>query len=80
VGAAIALAVCRADHPPKQVPTAPYRIVQIAGWHWVPEGQHGEGDYDEFLDLLERIQQQQMEAIRKLDVREVWVEGQSDQR
>jgi hypothetical protein len=70
VGAAVLIAIYRADHPPKQVPTAPHRIVHIADWHWV------EGKND--LELLERIQQQQMDAIRKLEVREVWVEGQSD--
>jgi len=78
VGVAVALAIYRADNPPPQVPTAPARIVQIADWHWVPEGQHGDGDYGKFLDLLERIQQQQMDAIRKMEVREVWIEGQSD--
>lgn len=69
VGAAVLIAIYKPDPP--QVPTAPYRIVQIADWHWV------EGDNDP--ELLERIQRQQMDAIRKLEVREVWIEGQSDE-
>jgi pimeloyl-ACP methyl ester carboxylesterase len=58
------------------VPTAPYRIVHIADWHWMPVGECNDTDNRE---LVEQIQQQQMEAIRVLDVREVWIEGQSDE-
>src|SRR5690348_2821138 len=79
VAAALVLAIYQADHPPKQMPMAPDEVIHIADWHWVPEGQHGDGDYAEFLDLVDRLQLQQMDAIRKLDVREVWIEGQSDQ-
>lgn len=75
----LSIAVYQADHPPKQVPTAPNEIVHIADWHWVPDGQHGDGDYGEFLDLLDRIQQEQMEAIRQLEVRDVWVKGHSEE-
>lgn len=64
---------------PAPGPSAPDRIVHVADWHWVKEGDHGDGDYAEFLDLVERIQLEQMDAIRGLDVREVWVEGQSDE-
>jgi len=60
-------------------PAAPARIIQIVNWQWVPEGQHGGGDYGEFLRLLDQIQLQQMEAIRELHVREVWIEEQSDE-
>lgn len=76
VGAAVLLAIYRADHPPKQVPTAPWRIVHIADWHWMPEGECNDEDNRE---LVRRIQEQQMDAIRALDVREVWIEGQSDE-
>jgi hypothetical protein len=79
VVAALLLAIYKADHPPEQLPTAPARVVQIADYHWVPEGDHGGGDYADFLELVKQIQQQQMQAIRDLGVREVWVEGQSDE-
>lgn len=73
VGAAVAIAIYQADHPPPQIPTAPNRILHIADLHYFPE-------YDAAdRALVERIQQQQMDAIRVEDVREVWVEGQSDQ-
>lgn len=64
---------------PAPGPTAPDRIVHIADWHWVPEGDHGEGDYEEFLDLVERIQLQQMDVLRRMEVREIWIEAQSDE-
>src|SRR6187402_1135053 len=76
VGAAILLAIYRADQPPEQTPTAPARIVHIADWHYFPVGDCNDTDDSA---LIERIQQQQMDAIRALDVREVWVEGQSDE-
>src|SRR5688500_514392 len=71
IAAALLLAIYRADHPPAPVPTAPNRIVHIADWHYFPGEDDGE--------LIEQIQQQQMVVIRDLDVREVWIEGQSDE-
>lgn len=64
---------------PAPGPSAPDRIVHIADWHWVPEGDHGDGDYAEFLEQVDWIQRQQMQEIRALEVRQVWVEGQSDE-
>ena len=77
VAVAIVLAYFKPDPP--QVPTAPYRIVHIADWHWTPDDECSPENRDDYLELVERIQQQQMEAIRKLEVREVWIEGQSDE-
>jgi hypothetical protein len=61
---------------PPPGPTAPDRIVHIADWHWYPVSECNETDDRE---LVEQIQLQQMDAIRRLDVREVWVEGLSDE-
>ena len=77
VAMAIVLAYFKPDPPP--VPTAPYRIVQIADWHWTPDDECSPENREDYLELVERIQQQQMEAIRKLEVREVSIEGQSDE-
>jgi hypothetical protein len=74
---AIVLAYFKPDPP--QVPTAPARIVQIADWHWTPDDECSPENRDDYLQLVDQLQQQQMEAIRKLDVREIWVEGQSDE-
>ena len=41
---AVALAIYLADHPPKQVPTAPNRIAHIADWHYFPVGQCNDED------------------------------------
>jgi hypothetical protein len=56
--------------------SAPAEIIQIADWHWMPAGPCNDSDNRE---LVERIQKQQMAAIRELQVREVWIEGQSDE-
>jgi len=64
---------------PPIIPPTPAPIIHIADWPWVPEGEHGEGEYAKFLASVERIQLQQMDEIRKLRVRKVWVEGQTDE-
>lgn len=75
----LACIVAYVSFRPTPGPTAPAEIVHVADWHWVPEGDHGASDYEEFLELVDRIQQQQMDAIRQLEVRQIWVEGQSDE-
>jgi hypothetical protein len=61
---------------PPIIPPTPAPIIHIADWHWSPVNECNDTDNRE---LVEEIQQQQMDAIRKLGVRQVWVEGQSDQ-
>lgn len=67
------------ESSPLIIPPTPSLAIHIADYHWVPEGEHGDGSYADFLNLIERIQQQQMAEIRKLGRREVWMEGQSDE-
>jgi hypothetical protein len=43
--------------PPLITPPTPTPVIHIADYHWVREGEHGDGDYEDFLDRVEVIQQ-----------------------
>ena len=58
-------------------------IIHLADWHWISEAAFvadggATDDYPALLDKVDAIQREQMEALRELKAKTVWIEGESD--
>lgn len=59
-------------------------IIHVADWHWVSgtafvaDGED-QNDYAAFLDKVDSVQREQMAALKAMNAKVVWIEGNSDQ-